>query len=74
MGIPMGFPMGIPMGMGMGIEIASPRQPWVLLRTVYSQAQGCVWACCMRFSCMGGDVEQHRLMSNYDVIHKTGST
>jgi len=22
----------------------------VLLRTVYSQAQGCVWACCVRFS------------------------
>ena len=42
----------------------------VLLRTVYSQAQGCVCAALQ----LGGDVEQHWLMSKYDVIHKTGST
>ena len=42
----------------------------VLLRTVYSQAQGCV---CTALP-LGGDVEQPRLMSKYDVIHKTGST
>ena len=42
----------------------------VLLRTVYSQAQGCV---CPALQ-LGGDVEQLWLMSNYDVIHTTGST
>jgi len=45
----------------------------VLLRTAYSQAQGCV---CTAQSALqlGGDVEQPWLMSLYDVIHKTGST
>ena len=42
----------------------------VLLRTLYSQAQGCV--CTARQ--LGGDVEQPRLMSKYDAIHKTGNT
>jgi len=42
----------------------------VLLRTVYSQAQGCVCAALQ----LGGDVDQPRLMSKHDVIHKTGST
>jgi len=42
----------------------------VLLRTVYSQAQGCM---CTALR-LGGDVEQPWLMSKYDVIHKTGST
>ena len=42
----------------------------VLLRTVYSQSQGCVWAAHQ----LGGDVEQPWLMSKYDVIRKTGST
>jgi len=42
----------------------------VLLRTVYSQALGCV---CTALQ-LGGDVEQPWLMSKYDVIHKTGST
>jgi len=42
----------------------------VLLRTVYSQAQGCV---CTALQ-LGGDVEQPWLMSKYDVIHKTGNT
>ena len=42
----------------------------ILLRTVYSQAQGCV---CTAFQ-LGGDVEQPWLMSKYDVIHKTGIT
>jgi len=42
----------------------------VLLRTGYSQAQGCVCTALRQ----GGDVEQPWLMSKYDVIHKTGST
>ena len=42
----------------------------VLLRTAYSQAQGCV---CTALQ-LGGEVEQPWLMSNYDAIHKTGST
>jgi len=42
----------------------------VLLRTIYSQAQGCV---CTALQ-LGGDVEQPWLMSKYDVIRKTGST
>ena len=42
----------------------------VLLRTVYSQAKGCV---CTALQ-LGGDVEHPWLMSKYDVIHKTGST
>ena len=42
----------------------------ILLRTVYSQAQGCM---CTAFQ-LGGDVEQPWLMSKYDVIHKTGIT
>ena len=42
----------------------------VLLRTVYSQAQGCM---CTALR-LGGDVEQPWLKSKYDVIHKTGST
>jgi len=42
----------------------------VLLRTVHSQAQGCVYAALQ----LGGDVEQPWLMGKYDVIHKTGST
>jgi len=42
----------------------------VLLRTVYSQAHGCV---CTQLQ-LGGDVEQPWLMSKYDVIHTTGST
>ena len=42
----------------------------VLLRTVYSQTQGCV---CTALQ-LGGDVEQPWLISKYDVIHKTGST
>jgi len=41
----------------------------VLLRTVYSQARGCVCAALQ----LGGDVEQSWLMSKYDVVHKTGS-
>jgi len=41
----------------------------VLLRTVYSQAQGCVYTALQ----LSGDVEQSWLMSKYDVIHKTGS-
>ena len=49
---------------------ASARLQLVLLRTVYSQAQGCV---CTAIQ-LGGDVEQPRLTSKYDVIHKTGST
>jgi len=42
----------------------------VLVRTVYSQTQGCV---CTALQ-LGGDVEQPWLISKYDVIHKTGST
>ena len=42
----------------------------VLLRTVYSQAQGCV---CTALQLVG-DVEQPWLMSTYDVFNKTGST
>jgi len=42
----------------------------VLLRTVYSQAQGCM---CTALQ-LGSDVEQPWLMSKHDVIHKTGST
>ena len=42
----------------------------LLLRTVYSQAQGCV---CTALQ-LGGDVQQPWLVSKYDVIHKTGST
>jgi len=42
----------------------------VLLRTVYSQAQGCVCAALQ----LGGDVDQPWLMSKHDVIYKTGST
>jgi len=42
----------------------------VLLRTFYSQAQGCV---CTALQ-LGGDVEQPWLMSKYDVMHRTGST
>jgi len=42
----------------------------VLLRTVYSQAQGCV---CTALQ-LGGDVEQPWIMSKYDVTHKTGGT
>ena len=42
----------------------------VLLRTVYSQAQCCV---CTALQ-VGGDVEQPWLLSNYDVIDKTGYT
>jgi len=41
----------------------------VLLRTVYSQAQGCVYTALQ----LSGDVQQSWLMSKYDVIHKTGS-
>jgi len=41
----------------------------VLLRTVYSQAQGCVYTALQ----LGGDVEQPWLVSIYGVIHKTGS-
>jgi len=41
----------------------------VYLRTVYSQAQGCV---CTALQ-MGGD-EQPWFTSKYDVIHETGST
>jgi len=41
----------------------------VLLRTFYSQAQGCV---CTALQ-LGGDVEQPWLMSKYDVVRKTGS-
>ena len=44
----------------------------VLLRTAYSQAQGCGCTACA--SKLGGDVEQPWLTSKYDVIHKTGST
>jgi len=40
----------------------------VLLRTVDSQAQGCVCAALQ----LGGDVEQPRFMSKYDVIRETG--
>jgi len=42
----------------------------VLLRIVYSQAQGCV---CTVFQ-LGGDVEEPWLVSKYDIIRKTGST
>jgi len=42
----------------------------VLVRTVYSHAQGCL---CTALQ-LGGDVEQYWLTSKYDVIHKTGST
>jgi len=51
---------------------SSPVRPFactvqlVLLRTVYSQAQGCV---CTALQLVGG-VDQPRLMSKYDVIHK----
>ena len=47
-------------------------RPWqlVLLRRVYSQAQGCVFTALQ----LGGDVEQPWLTNKYDVIHKTGST
>ena len=41
----------------------------VLLRTVYSQTQGCVCAALQ----LDGDVEQHWLMSKYDDINETGS-
>jgi len=41
----------------------------VLLRTVYSQAQGCV---CTALQ-LGGGVKQPWLMSKYDVIHKRGN-
>jgi len=41
----------------------------VLLRTVYSQAQGCVCSALQ----LGGDLVQPWLMSKHDVIHKTGS-
>jgi len=42
----------------------------VLLRTVYSQAQGCVCTAVQ----LGGDVEQPCLMCKYNAIHKTGNT
>jgi len=49
----------------------SPVRPlacsWLLPRTVYSQAQGCVCTALQQ----GGDVEQPWLMGKYDVIHKT---
>jgi len=41
----------------------------VLLRAVYSQAQGC---CVCTVLQLGGDVEERWLMSKYDVIRKTG--
>jgi len=41
----------------------------VLLRTVYSQAQGCMCSALQ----LGGDLVQPWLMSKHDVIHKTGS-
>jgi len=40
------------------------------MRTVYSQAQGCV---CTALQ-LGGDAEQPWLTGKYDVIRKTGST
>ena len=49
---------------------SSPVRSLVLLRIVYSQAQGCV---CTALQ-LDGDVEQPWLMSKYDVVHKTGST
>jgi len=49
--------------------VASVGLQLVLLRTVYSQVQGCV---CTALQ-LGGDVEQHWLMSKHDVINKTGS-
>jgi len=49
---------------------SSPACKLVLLRTVYSQAQGYV---CTALQ-LGGDVEQPWIMSKYDVIYKTGST
>ena len=42
----------------------------VLLRTAYSQAQGCMCAALQ----LGDDVEQPWLMSKNGVIHKAGST
>ena len=48
----------------------SSLRPLVILRTVCSQAQGCVCAALQ----LGGDVEQPWLTSKHDVIHKTGST
>ena len=42
----------------------------VLVRTVYSHAQGCL---CTAIQ-LGGDVEQLWLMSTYDIIWKNGST
>ena len=39
---------------------------WAVLRTVYSQAQGCVYTALQ----LGGDVEQPRITNKYDVIHK----
>jgi len=48
----------------------SAGQQLVLLRTDYSQTQGCV---CTALPVVG-DVMQPWLMSKYDVINKTGST
>jgi len=42
----------------------------VLLRTAYSQAQGCISTALQ----LGSDVEQTWLMSKYDVINKNGNT
>jgi len=49
---------------------ASVSLPPVLLRTVYSQTQGCI---CTALQ-LGGDVEQPWLMNKNDAIHETGST
>ena len=52
------------------VHTASVGLRLVLVRTVYSQAQGCVCTVLQ----LGGDVEQPWPMSKYGVIHKTGST
>jgi len=52
----------------MGSYFKRPETQLVLLRTVYSQAQGCVCTVLQ----LPGDVKQALFMNKYDVIHRTG--